>query len=430
MTRASVLVALVAALFLATAASLASRIVFENQEERVLHDSAIALAAAVRAERAEGLTLEAAGGESIRESALTNHLIEVYEGEKRIAASHPDRSIGMTAIDAVTKTREWLVVTVPIAEGVRLVVATPRDLGSRAWRIFAWSLFLAAPFAVGVALLIGRSAARRVTEPLVAFRDRFVAADPEGDVAEGSPDDPREVRELDTAFRQQWRRVRDGFDRERAFAANAAHELRTPLTRLLLLAEQAKESSNEPERRATLERQVDEITRLSRLVDALLVLARSEERGTKAGDAVNLADLARDAGRRIDRSRAEGGIDGPDEALVRGDEDLLRIAVGNLLENAYKFGTGAAPLVVVRVQDGAVELRVTTPGARIDATERDLLFDRFYRGPAARANQAGHGLGLSLARHIARIHDGDVHLVSSPDQDPCFVLRMPLWRAS
>ena len=215
-----------------------------------------------------------------------------------------------------------------------------------------------------------------------------------------------------------------------AFAANAAHELRTPLTRLLLLAEQAKESSNEPERRATLERQVDEITRLSRLVDALLVLARSEERGTKAGDAVNLADLARDAGRRIDRSLAEVGIDGPDEALVRGDEDLLRIAVGNLLENAYKFGTGAAPLVVVRVQDGAVELRVTTPGARIDATERDLLFDRFYRGPAARANHVGHGLGLSLARHIARIHDGDVHLVSSPDQDPCFVLRMPLWRAS
>src|SRR5262249_22743642 len=74
-----------------------------------------------------------------------------------------------------------------------------------------------------------------------------------------------------------------------------------------------------------------------------------------------------------------------------------------------------------------VRLAVRSPGARIGAKERDSLFERFYRGATARATQAGHGLGLPLARHIARLHGGDVVCGSRPDEDACLTLEAPAW---
>ena len=433
MTWATVLVALVAALFLATASGLSSRYVFEAQEKRILKNSAIALAAAVKLELVEEhLPLPVSAQESIFESGLPDDAIEIYKGEDLVATSHPAQTIGMGAVGVVTKSPLWLVITVDIVDDVKLVVASPRDRGERAWRIFAWSLLMAAPLAVSMALLIGRRAARRVTEPLLAFRDRFVAAGPGDAIAPGRADDPLEVRELDSAFRAQWQRVRESFDREHEFAANAAHELRTPLTRLRLLAERAIEAGPEGEALNALHQQVGEISRLSRLVDALLVLARSDETRTRGPDTVNLADLVRDAARALPfHPQTTPRLEAPDEALVRGDEDLLRIAVSNLLDNARKFGRlERSSSARVDANESRVTLRVTTPGARITAAERERLFDRFYRGPEARPDQPGHGLGLSLARHIARLHGGDVVLASGPEDDPCFVLDLPTWRST
>jgi two-component system sensor histidine kinase SenX3 len=77
-----------------------------------------------------------------------------------------------------------------------------------------------------------------------------------------------------------------------------------------------------------------------------------------------------------------------------------------------------------------VELRVTTPGARISDAEGSQVFDRFHRAPEARAAQPGHGLGLSLARHIARMHGGDVLLASREGEDASFRLELPAWRSA
>ncbi|MEO8360254.1 MAG: ATP-binding protein [Vicinamibacteria bacterium] len=431
MTRATVLVALAAAFFLATASGLSSRFIFEAQEERILRDSAVALSAAVRRELVEEhVSLADSAQDSIFESGLADDAIEIYKGDTRVASSHAAQLIGLSAPNVVVRSPLWLSITVAIDGDVWLVVASPRDRGERALRIFGWSLLLATPLAILVAVLIGRSAARRVTEPLVAFRDRFIAAGPGQEVGPAPSDDPNEVRELDTAFRAQWQRVRESFDREHEFAANAAHELRTPLTRMMLLAEHAAEGITNKDGRAVLDQQIEEIGRLSRLVDALLVMARSTDSHPVGRDAVNLADLTREAARTLPfEALAVPRIEAPDEALVRGDEDLLRVAVSNLLDNARKFGAaGASPRVEVSTANGRVSLRVITPGSRISAAERDLLFDRFYRGPESRAGQPGHGLGLSLAQHIARLHDGDVSLASVETEDPCFVLDLPTWR--
>ena len=424
-------VAVFAALFLASASALSSRFVFEAREEAILRHSAEALSEAIRREVVvEHTPLTESAQDSILESGLADDAVEIWKGGTRVAAARPGVSIGPSSVGLVTRTPLWLAITVDVTGDVKLVVASPRDRGERAWRIFGWSLLLATPLAILMAVLVGRRTARTVAGPLLAFRDRILTTTPlEAPAPGGGSDDPLEVHELDLAFRAQWQRVRDSFDRERDFAANAAHELRTPLTRLLLLAERAREAG--PEGQAAIGQQVEEIARMSRLVDALLVMSRSAESPIALTEAVNMADLLRESAHALFvEDSATPRLYAPDEALVRGEEDLLRIAVLNLLDNARKFGRpDSPPRAEIEAREGRVGLRVTTPGSRIGPSEALRLFDRFYRGPEARAEQPGHGLGLSLARHIARMHGGEVTLVSSADEDAAFLLDLPAWRS-
>ena len=84
--------------------------------------------------------------------------------------------------------------------------------------------------------------------------------------------------------------------------------------------------------------------------------------------------------------------------------------------------------MALAIDSGRVRLTVTSPGARIGERARERLFERFYRAPEARALHPGHGLGLPLARHIARIHGGDVACVSGASEDASFVLDLPCWQ--
>jgi two-component system OmpR family sensor kinase len=84
---------------------------------------------------------------------------------------------------------------------------------------------------------------------------------------------------------------------------------------------------------------------------------------------------------------------------------------------------------VLSDEGGRVRLEVTTPGARIAAAQCERLFDRFYRAPEVRAQSAGHGLGLALARHVARLHGGDVQCISAESEDVRFALQLPAWTA-
>jgi signal transduction histidine kinase len=213
--------------------------------------------------------------------------------------------------------------------------------------------------------------------------------------------------------------------REVDFAANASHELRTPLTRIRLHAERARQDAG-PVAGRELAEITAEVDRMVRLIESLLVMARDVSAGLPRTEIVNLADTVRAVAARLPGPRGADLGTLPDEALTRGDEELLSIAVENLFDNAGKFGSRERPVrLVLEEGGGRIRLAVTTPGARIGGAERDRLFDRFYRGPEARVAHPGHGLGLPLARHIARLHGGDVACVSRPDQDACFELVVP-----
>ena len=421
-------VATACAVMLAGAAGLTARRLWSAQERESLGRTAEAFAAAIAHEAAEAGSMTSGVEEAVHESALPADRVEVWRGAGLLASSGRGGLVVGARDDRRLNADEWVVYRRPLPEGLTLVVAARAEHGRRALRVFAVSLALASPVCLLVALVVGRAVALRATRPLLDLQMRIRnvrGLDPLPPAADRHP--PTEVADLEEAFRALWARLEATVRREREFAANASHELRMPLARIRLLAERAQGQGADAH--AALEAQIAEVDRVVRLVESLLVLARDTGAGVPRGEAVNVADVARRVTARVlPADRAECAF--PDEALVRGDEDLIEIAVQNLLDNARKFAVGAEAVRAVLTDGGpSIRLEVTTPGARVPSAECERLFDRFYRGPEARAQNDGHGLGLTLARHVARLHGGDVRCVSSEGEDVRFVLDLPVWSA-
>jgi signal transduction histidine kinase len=150
------------------------------------------------------------------------------------------------------------------------------------------------------------------------------------------------------------------------------------------------------------------VGRLSVLVERLLALASD---GTKplTRDAVAMEDVVREvvlARSESDRARVETSCEGP--GMVRGDETLLRVLVDNLVDNALKFSKDKPVVVRVEETDGSVCLVVKDEGPGIDPGDVERLMQPFVRG--SDQGVPGHGLGLAIVAHAARLHEGDVRL--------------------
>ncbi len=421
-------VAVASALLLASTAALIAWALWEAGEVRELEARSSAIATTIsNASAEEDFRLMEDVPEALKESGLAGYRLEVWRGAGLIASNQPGPTLGPRA-PGPASTTSWLITTRSLPHDLMLLAAAPRAHGLGTPRVFAWSLVLAAPLCLGLAFLAGRAAAIRAARPLLDLRDRIQSTGPLTPFAAPSTlATVAEVRQIEEAFAELWTRLEEALSRERDFAANASHELRTPLTRVRLHGERAAAAAG-PEAARELAEQRREIDHMVRLVDSLLVLARDASRAT-GGEAVNLADVVRDCARDVFPEDSGTEIVAPDEALVRGDEDLLRIAVENILDNAKKFKQpGSRAHVNVEETAERVWISVTSPGARVAAREREHLFERFYRSVEARAAHEGHGLGLALARHVARLHGGDVACVSQPDEDARFVLSVPAWR--
>jgi signal transduction histidine kinase len=239
--------------------------------------------------------------------------------------------------------------------------------------------------------------------------------------------------ELGTRVLVLFRDVTEAVDFEearRTFSAAVSHELRTPLARVLGLAETLALPGEIDDREELVEQIEAEVDGMRRLIDEMLLLAALDRGRTAVGGGV--ADLADLAGRIVDEARtrrigrgreihfsADGALDVP--VAPR----LLEVVVRNLIDNALLHGGGDAVVdVVTRHGDQAAELEVRDTGRGITAEHLPYIFQRFYRGDAARSGP-GSGLGLALVKHIVEAHDGAVVVESSPGAETRFVVRIP-----
>lgn len=276
-----------------------------------------------------------------------------------------------------------------------------------------------------------RGIARRAALPLSELAVRVAAIDPGIGKRLRLDSSIVEVQHLAARFDDLVERFEDALAREKRFSAEASHELRTPLT--IARAEIEALGGNEAAAPA-VSRALNAIDRLGALTEALLWFARAQGRlDQEHMEVVNLADLVRSSLTELERLHAVSSIehDLPDEALVRGDEGLLRRAVANLLENAAKHGDGRALRVSLRREQERVTLDVVNAGAEIPVELREQIFLPFVRGSRA-VRGAGFGLGLPLARAVAQAHGGDVGVGTAPAGHVGMELRLPLlaWHAA
>ena len=228
--------------------------------------------------------------------------------------------------------------------------------------------------------------------------------------------------------------ARLAFTRQQTFIADASHELRTPLTLLRADAEvllRGRDRLNADDA-ALLEDIVAETEHLSSIANNLLTLARLDSGAMRLErDVVDLAEIARDAVRRVDALAREKGVTVRLGALasvpVVGDAQLLAQATLALLDNALKYGGDGCEITLSTARDdGHGTLTVHDTGPGIAAEHLALLGQRFYRPDKARARAAGGaGLGISVVRGILALHEGTLALESAPGEGTSAIIRLP-----
>ena len=209
--------------------------------------------------------------------------------------------------------------------------------------------------------------------------------------------------------------VRDSFERQRTFIADASHELKTPLALAKVNAEVMARNPTNPENKEIVEDQLSEINRMDALLSDLLTLARLDsgrlEVENKPFDLSTVATEA--AGRFLTRAATEGvrlEVVVPDELPVRGDPEKTAQILAVLLDNAMRYTPkGGSVTVSGRVLDGRAEASVADTGPGIPPEHLSRIFDRFYRVEEARTRKGGGtGLGLAIARDFTRAQGGDL----------------------
>ena len=268
---------------------------------------------------------------------------------------------------------------------------------------------------------LGWVVAGRVLQPLhavTATAKRLSQENLDERIALRGPED--ELKELADTFDAMLGRLDAAFQSQRRFVANASHELRTPLSvmRTVIDVTLADPDATPEQLRAMADTVRQATERSERLIDSLLVLARSDR-----GPAVRqVVDLAAAAGAALAQAEAEVRslqlevATSLDRAPVLGDPPLLERLVANLVDNAVRHNRpGGRVEVSTGIRDGVVSLRVANTGEPVPASEVEGLFEPFRRMAPDRTSHQGVGLGLSIVRAVSDAHDGGVEARPGPD---------------
>ena len=446
-----------------------------RREDRFLEESTLAFRANVLAELEE-VPLDTAIQQALAEFRLANVTFLIVDSTGRTYGSpQPTTRVGQqtspdaAAIERATRLKRRSFVTVGRGEEEHRVFVMPTKLGTHRATVVAvesladlqdlledtrYGFLVAIPLGLFFAWLGGNALARRSLAPVSAMTTRAAeigATSLHERLPVGNPRD--ELGRLATVFNDLLARLDAAFEQQRRFMADASHELRTPVAIMRGEADVAlsKETRSLEDYRGALEVVRAEGRRLSRIVGDLFLLARADAgQQPLVANELYLDELVSDCVRAV-RSLAvrrsvqvhctmdpvapaevdRGDVGPPLYHAYRGDEELLRRLLVNLLDNAIKHAPAGSTVDVDLASDAhGHRLRVTDHGPGIPPEARGHVFERFFRADASHTRDAesetgGAGLGLAIARWVAEAHGGSLSLVTSRAGETVFDAWLP-----
>lgn len=266
---------------------------------------------------------------------------------------------------------------------------------------------------------------------------------------EGPPED--EIGQLTETINNMLQRMEifyneldEAYKAQRRFVSDASHELRTPLTTIrgnvdLLKRMWVKDTgpsamSDADREQMSLEALSDisdEASRMSRLVNDLLSLARADAGYVMEKESIAVIPLIEEVARRAQflQRKAEwvvGDLSDLEGAFVRGNKDYLQQMLFIFIENAFKYTPSGSVTLLVNRQDNQIGIRIQDTGIGMNEKEVPYIFERFYRADVSRGVTSGTGLGLSIAKWIIDEHFGSVEVVTKPGEGTSFIVWLPL----
>lgn len=347
------------------------------------------------------------------------------------AAAAAELAAGPSRFRTLEDTHERLF-SLPIVDHGRRVGAIVTGISLSPYDETKRSALLASlAFAATVLLIAGGAAAwllRSALRPVgLMTRQAETWSEQDLDRRFGFDDPHDELTQLGHTLDRLLDRISASLRHERRFSAELSHELRTPLAKLTAEAEIALRRPRTPEEyRLALTGVHDHAQQIARIVDALLAAARQEASPLGVADAAAVAHAAADACRPLaDDREVEVEIDengGPVRVGV--DPDLAERILHPVLDNACRYAHRHVTVALAR-SDGVVTFIVVDDGPGVAEHELDSIFEPATRGEAGRRRGESAGLGLALARRLARSAAGDVEAESSSGGGGRFVVRLP-----
>ena len=331
--------------------------------------------------------------------------------------------------------RAWRVtVRARAAEGFRFQVAVgaPLDEAGEQWRTLFRACLIGIPLAFVLAAAGGLWVGWHGLRPLTSMGAEAEAITATTLDRRLTVPAAAELEHLAGSFNIVLDRLGSALSTQRRFMADASHELRTPISIMRTAADVtlSRAARDEGEYREALAAVSQQASRLTRLVDDMLVLARADGGGYPVVlTSVNLTALVSECVRELLPRAQDKGITvrtSLDAVALKGDDTLLRRMFFNLFGNALKYTPrGGSIDVSLTKGDGEIVLRVADTGPGIPVEERERVFERFVRLDPARG-AGGAGLGLAIARWVAEAHRGSVRIVSSGSDGSVFAVSLPV----
>ncbi len=329
----------------------------------------------------------------------------------------------------------WVSALAEVGSDGTTVVITGAHVMTQESHILAryyWQVIAAAAASVLLTALLGFLVLKRGFLPLKAMAERAAEVSPTNIAVRLREEDaPQELRRLAASFNAMLDRLADGYEHLSQFSADLAHEIRTPIGALMGQTQVTLgKVRNAAEYQQVLESNLEELQRLSRIVENILFLAHADHAGlTVEKTPLILADELHKIADYFEGVAEERGIRLEVDASgkVQASPVMWRRAVSNLVVNAVRYALpGSTVRLSGRVQAEGVQVEVENHGDPIPQEQLDRLFDRFYRGDKSRSEYTeSNGLGLAIVRAIMLVHGGSADVVCSHDGLIRFSLYFP-----